>query len=101
EIFRLPSASHKSDVRLRFAQLGTASWYFGVDNIAFYDVAAPATPSLSLAASAGSATIYWKGTGTLQVAPTVNGPWTVAPSQANPQTLSIGGGASFWRIGPP
>lgn len=101
EIFRLPSASNKPDVRLRFAQLGTASWYFGVDNIAFYNVAAPVTPSLGLTTSAGSTSIYWKGTGTLLVAPTVNGPWTVAPSQANPQIISTGGTASFWRIGPP
>jgi hypothetical protein len=101
EIFRLPSASNKSDVRLRFAQLGTGSWYFGVDNIAFYNVAAPVTPNLNLVAGAGSASIYWTGSGTLQVAPTVNGPWTAAPSQANPQTVSFSGAAGFWRIGPP
>jgi hypothetical protein len=88
-------------VRLRFAQLGTGSWYFGVDNIAFYNVAAPPALSLTLAASASGNSLYWKGTGTLQVAPTVNGPWTVAPSQANPQSLSIGSGSSFWRLGPP
>lgn len=101
EIFRLPSAGNKSDVRLRFAQLGTGSWYFGVDNLAFYNVAAPVAPSLNLVGGAGSASIYWTGTGTLQVSPTVNGPWTAAPSQANPQTVSFGGPASFWRIGPP
>ena len=101
EIFRLPSASHKSDVRLRFAQIGTGSWYFGVDNIAFYDVAAPVAPRLSIALGAGSASLYWNGTGTLQVAPSVTGPWTVAPSQANPQTVSVGGASSFWRIGSP
>ena len=101
EIFRLPSAAHKSDVRLRFAQIGTASWYFGVDNIAFYNVAAAVAPSLTIAAGAGSASIYWTGTGTLLVSSSVNGPWTVAPSQANPQTVPTGGAASFWRIGPP
>jgi hypothetical protein len=101
EVFRLQSASHKSDVRLRFAQLGTGSWYFGVDNLAFYDVAPPPAPSLSFVVGTGGATIYWKGTGTLQVAPSAAGPWTVAPSQANPQTVSLGGAGSFYRIGPP
>ncbi len=101
EIFRLPSASHKSDVRLRFAQIGTGSWYFGVDNLAFYDVAAPVTPSLSIASGISGTSLYWTGTGTLQVAPSVTGPWTVAPSQANPQSVSVSGTGSFWRIGPP
>jgi hypothetical protein len=101
EIFRLPSASHKSDVRLRFAQIGTASWYFGVDNIAFYDVAALVTPSLTISGAAGNATFYWKGTGTLQVALSVNGPWSVAPSQANPQTVPLSDAQRFWRLGPP
>lgn len=102
EIFRLPSASRKSDVRLRFAQIGTASWYFGVDNIAFYDVAAPPQPKLTITgAQGGSATLYWQGTGTLLVATSLGGPWTVAPSQANPQTVSLSGAQKFWRIGPP
>ena len=38
ETVRLPLAAGKSDVRLRLCQLGTCSWYFGVDNIAFYDI---------------------------------------------------------------
>jgi hypothetical protein len=102
EIFRLPSASRKSDVRLRFAQIGTASWYWGVDNIAFYDVAAPPQPKLTIAgAQGGNATLYWQGNGTLLVAASLGGPWTVAPSQSNPQTVSLSGAQKFWRIGPP
>jgi hypothetical protein len=98
EVFRLPAASHKSDVRLRFFQIGTASWYWAVDNIMFYDV--PASPSVTLSISRNGA-LYWTGTGTLQVAPSVTGPWTVAPSQANPQTIAFGGASSFYRIGAP
>src|SRR5438876_734404 len=58
EIYRLPAAGHKSDVRLRFAQIGTASWYWGVDNLKFYDVAAPPVPVLTIAKSGGGITIY-------------------------------------------
>jgi hypothetical protein len=38
EAVRLPLAAGKSDVRLRFNQLGTCSWYIGADNLAFYDI---------------------------------------------------------------
>jgi len=101
EIFRLPMASHKSDVRLRFAYLGTASWYFGVDNLSFYDVAAPVKPVLSIAvASANNVTISWTGDGTLLEATTLAGPWTVSWSQANPQTQPAAG-SKFYQIGPP
>ncbi|HNT14426.1 MAG TPA: hypothetical protein PKO21_06140 [Verrucomicrobiota bacterium] len=101
EIYRLPAASHKSDVRLRFAQLGTGSWYWGVDNIRFYDVAAAPAPALSIVPGVGSVTLYWTGNGTLLSAPTVNGPWAPATSQANPQTVITSNTSTFWRIGPP
>ena len=39
EIFRLDAAANKSDVRLRLSATGSDSWYFWVDNIAFYDIA--------------------------------------------------------------
>lgn len=101
EIYRLPSASHKSDVRLRFGQLGTGSWYFGVDNLSFYDVAAPVTPVLSIVGAAGNnVTISWTGDGTLLEATTVSGPWTVSGSQGDPQTL-LAAGSKFYKIGPP
>jgi hypothetical protein len=35
EIFRLPAASKKSDVRLRFSATGSDSWHFRVDDLAF------------------------------------------------------------------
>jgi hypothetical protein len=103
EVFSLPAASRKSDVRLRFAQLGTGSWYFGVDNIAFYEGpagSAPVTPAnLSVAKAAdGQVTISWTGTGTLQSAERVEGPYTAAASQANPQTIQAAGNARFFRV---
>ncbi|MSU33679.1 MAG: CHRD domain-containing protein [Pedosphaera sp.] len=39
EIFRLPAAAQKADVRLRLSATGSDSWYFFVDNISFYDIA--------------------------------------------------------------
>lgn len=43
-------------------------------------------------------TISWTGTGKLQQADSVTGPWTDAPAQTNPQTVSTAAGAKFFRI---
>ncbi len=105
EVFSLPEAGRKSDVRLRFAQLGTGSWYFGVDNIAFYEGPAVSAPPVGEAATLSvvkaannQITVSWTGTGTLQSADKVDGPYTAAASQANPQTIGTTGTAKFFRV---
>jgi hypothetical protein len=102
EVFRLPKAGLKSDVRLRFAQIGTASWYFGVDNLAFYEGPAPAvvTPAqLTAALVTGGVSISWTGTGTLQEATVVTGPWAASANQSNPQTVPTAGGTQkFFKV---
>ncbi len=101
EAFRLPEAGKKTDVRLRFAQLGTGSWYFGVDNLAFYEDPAPVTQAVSaklaITASGANVTISWIGTGTLQEATSIGGTWTASSSQSNPQTVAATG-TKFYRI---
>ena len=101
EVYRLPAAGNKSDVRLRFGAMGTDSWYVAFDNIAFYDVPATTTtvrPKFNAVALAGgNATISWTGTGTLQEATKVDGPWSNSASQANPQAVAATG-TKFFRI---
>ncbi|MCP5527538.1 MAG: discoidin domain-containing protein [Verrucomicrobiales bacterium] len=46
----------------------------------------------------GTVTLSWPGSGTLQTAPAVNGPWTDVPSATSPHTLSPTGDALFGRI---
>lgn len=46
ELFRLPQADNQAKVRLRFMQAGTASWYFGVDNIGFYSITQVEKPTI-------------------------------------------------------
>lgn len=108
EIYRLEQAGRKSDVRLRFAQLGTGSWYFGFDNLGFYDVPTPppgqgTTPKVVLSISrgvGGALTLSWTGGGTLMECTSVNGTWTASASQANPQTVTPSGTAKFYVVGP-
>jgi hypothetical protein len=105
EIHRLPTAGGKTDVRLRFAQLGTGSWYFGVDNLGFYEVPAPvSTPvepkKIAIAVSGSNLTISWTGQGRLEEAAAVTGPWAASATQTNPQTVTPAGSAKFYRVGP-
>lgn len=117
EAVRLPLAAHQSDVRLRICQIGTCSWYYGVGDLAFYDIApAPGvivptglpsvsvtTPVLSISTGTGKVTITWTGSGTLQSATALTGKpgdWsnvTPAPS-GNTYTANIGAGDLFFRV---
>ncbi len=100
EVFRLPAANNKPDVRIRFAQGGTGSWYFGVDNLGFYDAPNDQTqrPKLTVASSAGGITISWVGNGLLEESTSVNGPFTTSASQSNPQAVTATGAQKFYRI---
>jgi hypothetical protein len=96
EIARLTQAAGKSDVRLRLASLGTDSWYFAIDNLAFYDIPGSVTapPSLSIAKSGAAVVITFEGS--LLESSSVNGPW--APLAGNsPLTLNSPAGTKFYR----
>jgi hypothetical protein len=65
-------------------------------------IAGEALPaSLSISRSAGNAvTISWTGAGMLEQADQMNGGWSDAPSQANPQTLAPSATQRFYRVRP-
>lgn len=48
--------------------------------------------------SASGITLSWTGTGTLEEATSVQGPWSAAPSQANPQTVPATGAIKVFRV---
>jgi hypothetical protein len=103
EVARLDQATGKSDVRLRFAAMGTDSWYFAIDNLAFYDIPAggvvePAPKFNAPSLAAGKMVLSWTGSGTLEESASLSGPWSTAGSQANPQDVTTAGAAKFYRI---
>jgi hypothetical protein len=65
EIIRLTQADNQAAVRLRFAQVGQYSWYFGIDDLGFYSLTAVAppvlasgpTPATQVAAAGNAATL--------------------------------------------
>ena len=62
EYFPLPQAARQAKVRFRFAQAGTASWYFGIDNFALYGTRSAVTepaPVLSVSLDAGQVRLSW------------------------------------------
>jgi hypothetical protein len=44
ELFPIPQADNQKTVRFRFAQAGTGSWYFGIDNLGVYSINIVQTP---------------------------------------------------------
>ncbi|MGV3772105.1 MAG: hypothetical protein ACO1QB_04330 [Verrucomicrobiales bacterium] len=103
EVVRLPQAGGKADVRLRFAQIGTGSWYFGVDDISFYEGPVPPVTSttettLAIAKTdSGQVTLSWTGNGVLESSSSVVNGWAADANQANPQTIAPAG-TRFYRI---
>lgn len=49
ELFPLPQAANQAKVRLRFAQAGTGSWYFGVDDVGLYSIEGAQPPKITQA----------------------------------------------------
>ena len=108
EVVRLPFAAGQKYVRLCLVQLGAGSWYFGVDNIAFYDipqsgaVIPPGTVTVGspqitgITLSSTQITVKWQG-GTLQSTPTLTNPtWTpMGKSGAYSEAVS---GNKFFRV---
>lgn len=63
EFHRIPKADNQAKVRFRFAQAGTGSWFFGIDNFAIY--AMPVTeglPTLAVVQQGGKILLSWPAT---------------------------------------
>ena len=54
ELFRLTKADNQKTVRLRFAQAGTGSWYFGIDDVGFYSISTVDKPVFTVQPAAVS-----------------------------------------------
>ncbi|MBI4325873.1 MAG: PQQ-like beta-propeller repeat protein [Chloroflexi bacterium] len=101
EVFRLNQAAGKSDVRIRLAQLGTDSWYFAIDNLAFYDVAPtePATPLRIVAEKEGAnVKSTWEGPATLQSADVLTGPYNDVAGAASGIIVTPSASQKYWRL---
>lgn len=85
EIARLPAAANQADVRLRFSATGSDSWYFFIDNVAFYDIPAPIVPEVSVVSSATLDGLY-----TAESSATASGPDTF--------TVPINGAVRYFRL---
>ena len=89
ELYNVPLADNQKDVRFRFVQAGTSSWYWCFDNWGIYSVPSIATtppsggtPTVGIAHGASGITITF--TGTLQSAAKVDGPYTDMTGTTSP-----------------
>ncbi|MHB8520678.1 MAG: hypothetical protein ACYDH9_07955 [Limisphaerales bacterium] len=100
---RLPLASKQKSVRLRFYQLGNCSWWWGVDNLAFYDIA-PTTSSRptidNIAVAGGQVTVKWSNGGTLESSASLSSPsWTSSGNSSGTFTEPVAAaGNKFYRV---
>jgi hypothetical protein len=58
EVYRLAQADNKNQVRLRFAQAGTESWYWGLDNIGLYAIPPKTPPTRPTVAAPANASFF-------------------------------------------
>lgn len=101
EAVRLPLAAHQSHVRLRLAQLGSGSWYFGIDNLGFFDVPpyGPALPTITgITLSDGNVTITWANGGMLETSPTASGSNWVSTGNATGTYTAPVADIQFFRV---
>ena len=103
EVFRVSSADNQAKVRFRFVQVGTGSWYFGIDDFGLYSIAPTTPPTLTIARSGDKVTLSWAAgiSGfTLQSASSLISPkWgAVAGVANNAVTITIGTGNQFFRL---
>jgi hypothetical protein len=102
EVFRLPQADNQSKVRFCFTQVGTSSWWYGIDNFGLYSIP---TPTLSIARTADKVTLSWGPADavgfTLQSSATLANPqWAPVSTGivSNSVTLTIGAANQFFRL---
>ena len=74
ELYRLTQADNKAKVRLRFANVGSDSWYFGIDEVGLYSIPQQNPPTIT--AHPASQTVYAGDTMTLTVTAGGVGPFT-------------------------
>ncbi|MHB8519834.1 MAG: hypothetical protein ACYDH9_03660 [Limisphaerales bacterium] len=107
ELFRVAAADNKANVKFRFVQAGTSSWYWGVDNWGIYSVPSQVlapTNLGNLAASLlnGKAVVSWTGAANVQLQSTTS----LSPTNWQPVAGTLGGssytntisGTVFYRL---
>jgi len=100
EVFRLPPADNQAKVRFRFVQVGTGSWWYGIDNFGLYSIP---SPTLNAAATAGSLTLSWDPAVTgfgLESTDSLATPiWSPVQGVLNNSvTVPIGAGNKYFRL---
>ncbi len=77
EILRLAQADNQPAVRFRFAQVGTWSWYFGMDDFGLYSLTVVSPPVLATGPTPANLPVAYGNSATLTIAnPSGQGPFS-------------------------
>ena len=90
----MPTAISKCDLTIHLG------WWWGVDNLAFYDIPASVQPHIdSITVSAGQVTIRWSNGGTLESSPSLTSPvWTSTGNALGTFSEPVAPGKKFYRV---
>ena len=67
EVVRLPLADNQANVRLRFVQSGSDSWYFALDDVGFYSLSSVARPAIGSVTPASQTIAIGNGGATFSI----------------------------------
>ncbi|MBI3850339.1 MAG: hypothetical protein HY298_08635 [Verrucomicrobia bacterium] len=103
ELFRLAAADNQPKVRFRFAQAGTDSWYWGIDDFGIYSITDQSPRITGIARSGNDISISWNGeiVSRLQKATSLSNPlWQNVPGTLGLSNFSepIGLGETYYRL---
>ncbi len=102
ELFRLPMADGRPNVRFRFLQTGTSSWYWGIDDFGLYSIPIEPPRFLSSVRSANNITLTWNNVvSKLQKTTSLSVPdWQYLPGTLGLSSFTepIAGGEAYYRL---
>jgi len=104
ELFRLPLADKQAAVRIRFAHVGTDSWYFGIDDFGLYSIPESSVQvGLQVERQGDNLVLSWPAEATgyiLEQSAGLSDPlWTATPGvTGNTATVPLTQEAMFFRL---
>jgi hypothetical protein len=101
EAYRVPLADGKPNVKFRFMQAGTSSWYWALDNFGVYSVPSLVSTqlgSLAISRTGTQISISWSGAGVLYSATDLTGQWSIVDNATSPYSASASGQRKFYRL---
>ncbi len=107
EAYAVPAANNQPSVQFRFFQVGTGSWFWGIDNLGIYSIPSAGSGLGPLAAqlSSDNLVLTWTGAGNValqQNSSLSSNTWATVPGSLGADTVTVtnipGKPSTFYRL---